>query len=360
MHPPETVLDRMGNQQFRPCQSRASPSSRAFLTPASRQKSRWPGRVSLGNFKPPMSGSPSIPSPTSDSDLTLTDTARSAYKGEHLADGEFGKLLKLVADQTIKRGTVLFVEALDRMSRQNPWKANHQLSGLVLAGITVVTTKDDKVYTEKSGIADMILSIVLMASAHDKSEKKSERVKFTKAARVAEAMTTKHVLNMNVPRWLYVADAISSTNRTTRRHELIKRHAATVLAIYQMALHHGAGYITAWLIANGVEPFGRSGKWNIKYVKSLLASRAVLGHLRTRYGLIEDTFPRVIDDDLWLRVQAVREARTGCGGHHMGTWVNLFAGLGRCVTCSGRMRSTRMVTPDASNTAIMSARPAQI
>ena len=27
-------------------------------------------------------------------DLTLTDTARSAYKGEHLADGEFGKLLE--------------------------------------------------------------------------------------------------------------------------------------------------------------------------------------------------------------------------------------------------------------------------
>ena len=50
------------------------------------------------------------------------------------------------------------------MSRQNPWKANHQLSGLVLAGITVVTTKDDKL--ESLGFAQNFLSSCELEALH--------------------------------------------------------------------------------------------------------------------------------------------------------------------------------------------------
>ncbi len=54
--------------------------------------------------------------------------------------------------------------------------------------------------------------------------------------------------------------------------------------------------------------------------------------------MIEDTFPRIIDDDLWLRVQAACKARTGRGGHKLNTRVNLLAGIGRCAECQGNMR----------------------
>jgi len=60
--------------------------------------------------------------------------------------------------------------------------------------------------------------------------------------------------------------------------------------------------------------------------------------LETRHGLIEDTFPKIVDGDLWLRVQAAREARRGRGGHKIGAYVNLFASLGECVECGGGMR----------------------
>jgi DNA invertase Pin-like site-specific DNA recombinase len=82
-------------------------------------------------------------------DLSLTDEARSAWKGDHVgADGALGKLLEMVRAGTIKRGTVLLVEALDRLSRQNVWNATHQLTGLVTAGITVITTHDNKIYSD--------------------------------------------------------------------------------------------------------------------------------------------------------------------------------------------------------------------
>jgi len=62
---------------------------------------------------------------------------------------------------------------------------------------------------------------------------------------------------------------ISKTNMLTRKAPLIERHGETVLAMYQMALHHGSNYITRKLIADGVEPFGRTGKWSLRSVKKI-------------------------------------------------------------------------------------------
>jgi DNA invertase Pin-like site-specific DNA recombinase len=279
-------------------------------------------------------------------DLTLTDEARSAWKGDHLGeDGAFGKLLEMVRAGAIKRGTVLMVEALDRLSRQDVWKATHQLTGLVTAGITVITTRDSKIYSNDSRLADkgaaigdLIMSVVIMANAHDESEKKSYRISETKAKRAIEAQTTKNVLHQNTPGWLIVADAASANNRATRKYKKIDRHVETVCIIFSMALDHGAAFITRWLIDEKVEPFGRSGKWNIRYVKNILASRAPLGHLETKQGLIENILPQVIDDDLWSQVQAACKARTGKGGAKHGGAVNLLAGIGRCADCGGNMR----------------------
>jgi hypothetical protein len=127
-----------------------------------------------------------------------------------------------------------------------------------------------------SAIGDLIMSVVIMANAHEESEKKSRRISDTKARRAIEAQTTKNVLHQNTYGWLRVAEAATTNNRATRRYELIDRHAETVRHMFIMALDHGAAYITRTLIEFGTEAFGRSGKWNIRYVKNILASRAPL------------------------------------------------------------------------------------
>lgn len=275
-------------------------------------------------------------------DIEATDRARSAWKGDHIArkDAALGKLLAMVESGELRPPLMLIVEALDRFSRENKWQANSRLSGLVSKGVIVATTQDDKLYDLDSGIGDIIMSVVILAKANQESEDKSFRVSETKAIRAQEAMTTKNVLHQNVMGWLSVPDAVSPSNRATRRYEVKAECAKTVLLMYQMALDHGAAYITSWLIANR-EAFGRSGQWNIRYVKNILASRAPLGHLQTKQGLIEDTLPRIIDDDLWLRVQAARKKREGQGGQKLGGTANLLAGIGRCGTCTGRLRINR-------------------
>ena len=276
-------------------------------------------------------------------DAEKEDEARSAWSAEHTGeDGAFGTILRQVQSGMLRPPLMLIVEHLDRMSREDEWKAQEQLAGLINRGILVATTQDDKIYSKESGIADLILSIVIMSAAHGQSENTSERVSKTKRMHVEAAMITKHVLHQNVPGWMQVAEAISPTNRATRRYVLIDRHAATVLEIFQMGLHHGAGYICSWLIANNVPAMGRTGKWNIRHVRRILHSRAVLGHLESRHGLIENIYLPVpgISEDLWLRVQAAQRHRRDnlVGGYKLGSHNNLLAGIGVCTACGGKMR----------------------
>jgi len=277
-------------------------------------------------------------------DVEKEDAARSAWKGNHVSDEDsaLGSILEMVKSGALGPPLLLIVEHLDRLSRENPWRAHEQLAGMVRRGILVATTRDDKIYHLGSNIGDIIMSVVYAAAAYDESVKKSERVSETKQRRVLEAMMSKHVLHQNAPGWLWVREAISPTNRATRRYELILQHCETVLTIYQLGLHHGAGYICAWLVANEKPAMGRTGKWNIRHVRRILHSRAVLGHLESRHGLIENIFPPVpgLTEELWLRVQAAQKQRRDelVGGYRLGTHNNLFAGIGICTTCNGKMR----------------------
>ncbi len=272
-----------------------------------------------------------------------TDEARSAWKADHIKEGgALGSVFRQVQSGVLGPPLMLIVEHLDRLSRQNPWQAQEQLAGLVNRGVLIATTKDDKIYSTESGVGDLILSVVYMSAAHEESEKKSDRVSETKRMHVMAAMKTKHVIHKNSVGWTHVNEPISGSNRASRKYELIDNHAATVLTMYQMALHHGDGYICSSLIANKVPAMGRTGQWNIRHVKRILRSRAVLGHLESRHGLIENIYPPVpgLTEALWLRVQAAirQRSESDLGGNKVGTRANLLAGLGVCHGCGGKMR----------------------
>jgi hypothetical protein len=50
--------------------------------------------------------------------LTIRDEGKSGWKGEHLKTGNLGKFLKRIKDEgEIPEGSVLYVEAVDRLTR---------------------------------------------------------------------------------------------------------------------------------------------------------------------------------------------------------------------------------------------------
>jgi DNA invertase Pin-like site-specific DNA recombinase len=59
-----------------------------------------------------------------DTELSLTDKGISAYHGANAETGELGAFLAAVSIGAVPKGSWLLVESLDRISRDNAWRAS--------------------------------------------------------------------------------------------------------------------------------------------------------------------------------------------------------------------------------------------
>ncbi len=115
-----------------------------------------------------------------DASLSLRDEGLSAYHQKHVKQGALGAFLLAIDEGRIPSGSVLIVEALDRLSRAEPIMAQAQLAQIINAGITVVTASDGREYNFerlKAQPMDLVYSLLVMIRAHEESDTKSKRVK---------------------------------------------------------------------------------------------------------------------------------------------------------------------------------------
>ena len=86
---------------------------------------------------------------TLDESIDLKDYGVSAYRGEHKTKGALGIFLNLIGQGKIEKGSILIIEAFDRLSREKVLDAFDGFSEIVKAGIQIVTLNNGQVYTEK-------------------------------------------------------------------------------------------------------------------------------------------------------------------------------------------------------------------
>lgn len=116
---------------------------------------------------------------TLDESLSMRDEGLSAFHQKHVRTGALGIFLEAIAAGKIPSGSVLVVEGLDRLSRAEPILAQNQLTQIILAGISVVTASDNKVYSREELKRDpmgLIYSILIIIRANEESDTKSKRV----------------------------------------------------------------------------------------------------------------------------------------------------------------------------------------
>src|SRR3954447_145103 len=81
---------------------------------------------------------------------TYLDRGRSAYHGRHRQKGgALAAFLSEVERGDIPRGSLLIIENLDRLSRENPWDALSLLTGLVNNGVSVVVLSPSEMIYER-------------------------------------------------------------------------------------------------------------------------------------------------------------------------------------------------------------------
>src|SRR2546421_12989435 len=79
----------------------------------------------------------------------FADRGRSGYKDEHRKKGRLGQLVAMSKDERFERGTVIVVEAWDRLGRLRPDKQIDLIAELLRTGINIGICQLNDLFTEE-------------------------------------------------------------------------------------------------------------------------------------------------------------------------------------------------------------------
>src|SRR6516165_1999363 len=137
---------------------------------------------------------------------TYLDRGRSAYHGRHLQKGgALRAFLDEVERGDIPKGSVLIIENLDRLSRENPWDSVPLLCSLVNAGITVAAlAPSEMVYQRGSDMTALMLAVVEFSRGHSESAAKGHRMGEVWAEKRRAMRESGAILTKKLPAWVEV------------------------------------------------------------------------------------------------------------------------------------------------------------
>lgn len=290
-------------------------------------------------------------------DEELADRGVSGYSGANMDDeSALGAFVQAVHRGHVPRGSILLVEALDRLSRQAAWRASTLLGNLCLAGLTVVTLNDERTYSAEELDRDqfaLFYAVVGFMRGHDESANKARRLRQKwEARRAAVARGERTTFTRICPAWLKHVEDMHGPGR--HGFKLNPERAPVVAWLFQQTLAGvGRHTLAQQLNARGVAPWGKAGTvWRGSYIATVLRNRACVGdfvpevnekdpdtHKRRRKPLepVPAYYPAAVDAETFQRVQSMLDnAGAPQRGRHAGAeLVNVFGGLLRCAGCGG-------------------------
>ncbi len=301
-----------------------------------------------------------------DTKLKLRDEGLSAFHGVHKAKGALGQFLERVKSGQISEGSVLLVESLDRLSREEILEALEQFLALIRSGIKIVTLADNgREYTRESinaNWSDLIISLTIMSRAHEESKMKAFRLGKAWEGKREKAANGERKLTAKCPSWL----KLSSDKKS---YELIPKRGAVIEQIFRMKLAGKSSKKIAqefnqtdnfpWMPASN-RHHKQTGWWP-SYIEKIFQFRAVLGEFqphRLQDGKrvpvgepIKGYFPLAFPDaeDLFYRVQSLIKSNqtakkdgTGFVGRagSVQSEQNLFINIIKCGYCGTSMHYT--------------------
>lgn len=297
-----------------------------------------------------------------DESLSFQDLGVSAFRGRNVEDGALGSFLVAVEQGTVKPGSFLLVESLDRLSRQTAYRAFRRFSDILDKGVNIITLHDGKIYSGSNGddlsFSDLLISLAVMQRAHEESLTKSRRLSaaWDQKRRTASQEAGNNggkikPITSRCPEWLTVNKQAGAFEINEERAEIIRR-------IFSMTIDGmGRRAIANALNAEGIPSFrsdrGKGTGWHDSYVAKVLDSEAVIGRYQPHKMVessedgrrrrqpegepLDNYFPAIVDPGIFAKVQHIRKGRKIPAGKVAAKYSNLFSGLARCGVCGGPM-----------------------
>jgi len=277
-------------------------------------------------------------------DDSLRDIGVSAWNGDNRKKGALGEFLELVKQGRIPQGSYLLVESLDRLSRDQVHEALRLFLDLLRGGIVIVTIADRQIYSDanlKNDWTKLIVSLTIMARAHEESVRKSQRVRDAFANKRKMIREGKKALASSLPGWID-QEKLPNGEVVFKLNE----HATTVVRIFELAAQGmGQRQIARRLNEENRPTFRKSSGWHQPTIAGVLDNVAAIGSIRVSRThptvpgadeVIEDYFPAAVTQDLYDKAQRMRRQRLSMGRKGR-TFSNLFSGMAVCDHCGGTM-----------------------
>jgi DNA invertase Pin-like site-specific DNA recombinase len=258
------------------------------------------------------------------------DKPVSAFRGANRSKGALAAFLEMVQVGRVAKGSILLVESLDRLSREQVDEAFVLFQGILKAGIDIVTMAPERHYTKESigDIVGILEPLVIMSRANEESALKSDRIADIWEQRRQGALKRKPMNGIG-PAWL----------RLVAGHwQPVPERVAVVCRIYQLAIDgHGLHAIAQTLNREKVPTFGRGPEWHYSYVGLILRNRAAVGEMQPHQvqdgkrvptgKAIANYFPAAVDEHTFYLAAAALEGRKNQKGPRGKHVRNLFTGI---------------------------------
>jgi DNA invertase Pin-like site-specific DNA recombinase len=111
-------------------------------------------------------------------ELVFTDLGKSAFHAIHKKAGAYGAFLKAIEKGLVAKGSYLIVESFDRLSREEAYKAQSDITRLIEADINIITAADGQLYNKQTLAQNpglLFLMTGTMIRAHEESLTKQKR-----------------------------------------------------------------------------------------------------------------------------------------------------------------------------------------
>lgn len=262
------------------------------------------------------------------------DLGISAFKGLNSTEGALKAFIDACDSGKIIKGSYLIVESLDRISRNKISDAFELLNSILKRGIVIVTLLDGKTYTQGSmdDLMQLMYSLMIMATAHEESAKKSERIGKAWANKRKLAIADGTPYTKKHASWLTIKNG---------RYEIIGDRANIVKRIFTMALSgHGKSSIARHLnddeVPNWNKPkTNKQAMWHPSFIQKILVNKAVYGILTTPKfdNEVPDYYPTIVPQKDFLKAQEIREGNRLPTGKSINTLSNIFTRMCICGAC---------------------------
>jgi DNA invertase Pin-like site-specific DNA recombinase len=297
----------------------------------------------------------------------FADRGRSGYKDEHRKKGRLGQLIAMAKDGRFEVGTVVVVEAWDRLGRLRPDKQTELVAELVRTGVNIGVCRLDDIFSEEDfGTHKWTTLAVFIQLAFQESKQKAERVAASWDRRREQARQNGRLLTGWLPAWLeHGKDGVRP----------IPERAAAVRRIFQLsASGYGHMRIIRTLEKEKFRPFGEvvvrpgrsrsqfCGRWTRPYVKLILSDRRAVGEFQPRKNNrqadgppIPGYFPAMVTEEEFLLARAGHEQRDHAKSRiRQGRHVNVFKSMLRHARDDEGFVLQNMTTKDKPHLVLLS------